>query len=90
MEKSEKAAQVEVKIAYKIKLPAVPNFMSFEKPPARRQDGWKEDSGIDVAELGDEALREIGAQWTEALLENARKRRFDVMHVCEPEYRAKS
>lgn len=86
MEKTEKTVKIEVKVAYKIKLPSVPNFMSFEKPPARWQDGWKADSGIDVAELSDETLREVGAQWTEALLENARKRRFDALNVCEPSY----
>lgn len=48
-----------------VQLPMVPNFI--------RLDGF--DSSMSVGSFTDEALRKIGAAWTEALIAHAAERR---------------
>lgn len=52
-----------MKIEIVVEVPSVPNFVKV--------------GGIvkDVSELNDEALRELGAEWIEKLLANAKRRR---------------
>ena len=54
---------VTVKTTRTLLLPSLPNFM-------RTPD----DESIDVGELSEEQLREIGSRWTEALVRKARDR----------------
>lgn len=60
--------------ALKLKAPQVPNYIFLDMPVGRRQDGF-EAPKMDVAMLTDEQLREIGAEWLDALIKNAHARR---------------
>ena len=55
-----------------MELPSLPNFIR-----AKETMKGQERSVIDVADFSDEELREIGKEWTEALIEHARERRSD-------------
>lgn len=57
-----------IKVMVDVEIPTPPNFL-------RLSDFEDESATIDVADITDEALREIAAKWTEALLENAASRR---------------
>jgi len=50
-----------------IHIPTTPNFLRY----------GNNNGVIDVAHLGDDDLRKIGAEWTEALITKARKRRAE-------------
>jgi hypothetical protein len=51
-----------------LKVPSLPNFIAA--------DGFSEDSArVDVADLDDPTLRELGAEWTDALVKHAAARR---------------
>lgn len=52
-----------------LKVPMVPNYIIHDAYPALPE------KNTDVAEISDETLRQIGAQWTEKLLKNAATRR---------------
>jgi hypothetical protein len=62
--------EVLTRIKVRLALPMRPNFILVE--------GDRDDrASYDVADLDDEILREIGRQWTEALIAHARKRRSE-------------
>lgn len=65
----------EIKI--KLETPVAPNYIFHETQPVRRQDGFRESPKTDIADLSDEVLRQIGRDWTEALINNANLRRKD-------------
>lgn len=54
-----------VSVSCGVLVPTVPNYVRLIGSSA----------AIDVGELTDDALREVGKRWTEALLERAAKRR---------------
>lgn len=58
----------EITVTTKVQLPRVPNFILLD---GSKSDGAK----LDVADLSDEVLRDLGAEWTHALLANAAARR---------------
>lgn len=51
-------------VKWSVQLPTVPNFILSTG-----------DQKVDIAHVSDDGLRELGAAWTEALIENAQKRR---------------
>lgn len=55
-----------------IQIPSCPNFIRFTKPTLKGVDL------MDVAELDVEQLRAIGAEWTDALVAHAAKRRSQI------------
>lgn len=63
----------EIKI--KLVCPLVPNFIAMELPPRPRQEGFKSDGGVDIADLSEVQLREIGEEWTAELIKNAERRK---------------
>jgi len=58
-------------IETKLMVPKVPNFIIHETEPGRRQDGFKEAAKTSIGDLTDEQLRDIGKEWTEALIAHA-------------------
>lgn len=64
--------QVTVKTSRKLYMPTVPNFVR-----SPRADGI--DDSIDVGDLSEDQLREIGARWTEALVRKGRERHGDAI-----------
>lgn len=59
-----------MEIKRKLKLPSLPNFLRFE---SQREDG----ESVDVADLTDEQLRELGTEWQTALVRHAQARRHN-------------
>lgn len=55
-----------ITVKLEFKLPSLPNFIVINSPDKQ---------SIDIADLDDDALKQIGHKWTEALLELASKRR---------------
>lgn len=51
------------RIEVDVELPSLPNFVKVGG------------NSIDIADVSEETLRQIGAEWTEALVANARLRR---------------
>lgn len=60
-----------VTVKASVKLPNLPNFLIISETP----EGASAPGTIDVADITDEALRQLGKEWTEALVEHARLRR---------------
>lgn len=58
--------RITVKTERTVLLPTLPNFL--------RTPG---DQAVDVGELTEEQIREVGAKWTEALVRKSRDRRGD-------------
>ena len=58
-------------IETKLQVPRVPNFIIHETKPGSREDGWKDGPKTSIGDLTDEQLREIGEEWTEALIARA-------------------
>jgi hypothetical protein len=56
-----------ISIKAKVKVPMVPNFIRTESVMY---------SSVDVADCTDAELEELGKAWTNALIENAKKRRL--------------
>lgn len=58
-------------------VPSVPNFVFFlyDGPPRKRQDGFKEREGVDIADLTDETLNSLAEEWRLKLLNHAAARR---------------
>lgn len=59
---------VKITAEYDVEVPETVNFL---RVPTKGRGN----KTIDVADVSDETLREIGERWTEALIENARERR---------------
>lgn len=61
-----------MKIQVELLVPSVPNFIMLNDKPkfGLKQDGFKpnERNKISIADLSEDELREIGAEWIEALL----------------------
>lgn len=55
--------------------PKVPNFIFLHGTPKTRQEGFKESPKVSLGELDDETLRQIGDEWTQALLKRAQEQR---------------
>lgn len=47
-------------IEFKLLPPMMPNFISYEMPPSKRQDGIKFDNKISVADLTEQQAIEYG------------------------------
>ncbi len=63
-------------IRIKLATPTVPNYLMHADPPVgRRQDGIRETPKVDIADVPDAALEEIGREWTAALRQRAIERR---------------
>lgn len=63
----------EIKI--KLVCPLVPNFIAMELPSRPKQEGFNLDGGVDIADLSEVQLREIGVEWTAELIKNAERRK---------------
>jgi hypothetical protein len=66
-----------VAVSRKLSTPRVPNFIMFEQPVGRRSEGFKPGDKISIADLTDEQLRAIGAEWTSNLVARAAAIRAD-------------
>lgn len=69
MTKTSEIEKATFKLAVKVKTPQLPNFVRLEIHST--------DCVVDVADIGDDDLKAIGAQWTDALIELAAKRRIN-------------
>ncbi len=58
-----------ISVVAEVRIPRVPNYLLFGDPLD------KESGKIDVADVTDASLHEIGRIWTEELIANAAKRR---------------
>lgn len=64
------------KITLKLQIPSLPNFIAYGEPKVgRKEDGLQQRPMLDVAELDEDQLREIGDEWTSKLIEHAAIRR---------------
>lgn len=59
----------------KLVMPMMPNFLSIQMPPGRREDGFKEGPKISVADLSDEQVEQFISLWGEAFREHVAKKR---------------
>lgn len=59
-------------ITTKLQTPSVPNYILHDVPV---RSPIAESPKTDIADLSDDVLRQIGAEWTEALIARARVRR---------------
>ena len=60
----------------KIKLPSLPNYLSIES-------SYTNNANIDVKDLSDDDLKNLGKEWTEALLKHARERRKNTLPITK-------
>ncbi len=51
----------------------VPNFVTIQQSPGRRQDGIKELPSIPVSQLPSDTLRQLAQEWLTALYDKAGK-----------------
>lgn len=56
-----------IKVQADVQIPPVPNFLRFSN----------NEGTIDVADVADEGLRALAAEWTKVFLANARARRLE-------------
>jgi hypothetical protein len=65
-----------ITVNYEVEIPRVPNYLILaNQPPGTRQEGFREAPKVDIAQVSDEVLTEIGAAWTRALIVVAEQRR---------------
>jgi len=56
---------MKIKVKAEVELPQLPNFLRY---------GSENQFAMDVADVSEESLRQIGAAWTEELVKHAAKR----------------
>lgn len=69
----EVATTLTVKTTLCVQLPQVPNYIMLDEDVRRREAGTA--NKIDIADIDDTQLEEIGAMWTAALVRRAAERR---------------
>ncbi len=63
-------------VTRKLACPSVPRYIFYEGAlPGRKQEGWTVGEKIHIADLSNDVLAELGAEWTNSLIDRAGKLR---------------
>ena len=60
---------------FKILPPTMPNFIRFQTPPGKRQDGFKIDEGYDIANFDEEEAKEFAKLMYDTFMKHWQQRK---------------
>lgn len=72
-----------MKYQVKIAMPIMPNFLRFEQPHGKRQEGFKESPGVPVSQLTGAEVEQFIDEWGDAFRAHVDRRREEAVSCPE-------